>query len=379
MQNNINLTLLIGPTLPAPAPDYIMNAIQSVEVTNTDSGRDGFQIHFSIGRSGVKDLLDYRLIKDPLLTPFNRVRVMVTIGVMQNVLIDGIITHHQFNPNNEPGQSTFTVTGEDVSVMMDMEEKSDTYEHQSPGDIVKKIVDNYHSFIGSIQIGSSGPINKQPSNEETTPSQTETDWAHIQSLSGSFDYIFYVEPTSSSTKAYWIPSKPDMGQPPQKKLLVNMGPDSNLNSISFQYDSMTPMMVRAYQFSNSSNAVASSPTIDVKTYSPSLELSAKPALVSQSNVKIKQMRDTDKKDSSQIQTIAQAMVDNARNVIAGSGEIDTAAYGDVLRARKTVELIGVGYSYDGKYYVKSVTHSIKLGEYKQSFSIVREGIGVKVN
>ena len=31
-------------------------------------------------------------------------------------------------------------------------------------------------------------------------------------------------------------------------------------------------------------------------------------------------------------------------------------------------------AFDGLYYVKSVTHSIKRGEYKQSFSLARNGL-----
>jgi hypothetical protein len=36
---------------------------------------------------------------------------------------------------------------------------------------------------------------------------------------------------------------------------------------------------------------------------------------------------------------------------------------------------GVGNTYDGNYYVKQVTHRIKRGEYKQSFTLIREGQG----
>jgi hypothetical protein len=35
---------------------------------------------------------------------------------------------------------------------------------------------------------------------------------------------------------------------------------------------------------------------------------------------------------------------------------------------------GAGSAYDGLYYVSSVTHSIKRGEYKQNFSLAREGL-----
>ena len=40
-----------------------------------------------------------------------------------------------------------------------------------------------------------------------------------------------------------------------------------------------------------------------------------------------------------------------------------------------VGLRGAGYSYDGYYYVKSVGHTINRKEYKQSFSLAREGTG----
>jgi hypothetical protein len=35
---------------------------------------------------------------------------------------------------------------------------------------------------------------------------------------------------------------------------------------------------------------------------------------------------------------------------------------------------GAGYCFDGLYYVKSVTHRIKRGEYKQNFTLTRNGL-----
>ena len=35
---------------------------------------------------------------------------------------------------------------------------------------------------------------------------------------------------------------------------------------------------------------------------------------------------------------------------------------------------GAGTSYDGLYYVKSVTHSIGRGSYRQSFTLARNGL-----
>jgi hypothetical protein len=35
---------------------------------------------------------------------------------------------------------------------------------------------------------------------------------------------------------------------------------------------------------------------------------------------------------------------------------------------------GAGITYDGMYYVESVTHNIKHGEYKQNFTLSRDGV-----
>jgi hypothetical protein len=76
------------------------------------------------------------------------------------------------------------------------------------------------------------------------------------------------------------------------------------------------------------------------------------------------------------QTIAraQAMTDTSTdNVVTASGTLDALRYGRILKPRGLVGLRGVGISYDGFYYVKSVGHSISKGEYKQRFTITRDG------
>ena len=41
---------------------------------------------------------------------------------------------------------------------------------------------------------------------------------------------------------------------------------------------------------------------------------------------------------------------------------------------KFVGAKGAGLGYDGMYYVKSVTSTVKRGEFKQSFSLSRDGL-----
>jgi hypothetical protein len=64
----------------------------------------------------------------------------------------------------------------------------------------------------------------------------------------------------------------------------------------------------------------------------------------------------------------------SQDSVSGSGSLDVLRYGRLLRPRKLVGVRGVGVAYDGLYYVSSVTSRIKRGEFKQSFSLTRNGL-----
>lgn len=371
MQLGIHLTLLIGPTVPLPASFHLTDAIKSVEVTNTDAGRDGFQIIFSAGRSGSADILDYSLLNDPFIKPFNRVIIMVTLGALPKVLIDGIITHQQFTPSNDPGQSTITITGEDVSIMMDMEEKAVTHPNQPDIAIVSKIILNYAQY-GLIPLVIPPASLEVPIMLDRIPSQTETDLEYILQLSRLYDYVFYIEPkdTPGVNTAYFGPSIV-LGAL-QRALTVNMGPDTNVTSINFQNNALAPTIVSGSIQDRFTNIKI--PIVTYRSLRP--VLASEPSiLVNQPNVKRKRFRSKGGVNTLEAYVQAQAQTDKSSDSVTGSGELDTLLYGDILRARKLVGLRGAGYAHDGLYYVKSVTHNIKRGEYKQSFTLSREGLG----
>ena len=131
----IRLVLLIGKTIPLPASYDVTSALAKVEVTNDSKTADGFQITFSLA----KGILDYSLLLGGTFDAGTRVVIGVILGAIPEVLIDGIITHHQVAPSNDPGMSTLTVTGTDVSIMLDLEEKNQKYENKKHQRRNKKI------------------------------------------------------------------------------------------------------------------------------------------------------------------------------------------------------------------------------------------------
>jgi hypothetical protein len=64
----------------------------------------------------------------------------------------------------------------------------------------------------------------------------------------------------------------------------------------------------------------------------------------------------------------------ASDAVTGQGTLDVLRYGHILKARQLVSVRGAGLAYDGFYYVPSVTHNIKRGEYKQSFQLSRDSL-----
>src|SRR5215213_4736390 len=284
MPLGINMALFIGPTVPIPAPSSIVDAIQTVEVTNTDEGRDGFQIIFSAGRSSPADILDYPLMTNASIKPFNRLVIMLTLGAIPKVLVDGIITHIQLNPSNEPGESTLTVTGEDVSVMMDMEEKSKTFPSQPDNIIVLRILAEYTARYGIIPNVIPPPSVDVPLITDRIPSQHGTDLSYIMGLARLHAYSFYIEPqTLGVNKAYWGP--PNLAGIPQRALSVNMGPETNINSINFRYNALKPSTVEGRFQDRMTNLIM--PVMTFASTRP--PISSQPAwLLNKPNVRVEQ-------------------------------------------------------------------------------------------
>jgi hypothetical protein len=371
---SINAVLMVGSSIPLPAPESLSRAIESIEVTNNDEGRDGFQIVFSVGRSTsdpTQNPLDFSLIDSALLETFNRVIIMVIFGFVPVVLLDGIITHKQFKPSSEAGQSKLTVTGEDVSIMMDREEKSTTHPNQPDPIIVTKIIASYakYGLVPTVIPPASMDV---PIEVNRIPSQQGTDLQYILGLAQNYDYVFYVEPTAvpGVNKAYWGPK--EYTSLPQKALTVNMDSFTNVTAINFQYNSLDSTVVRGSVQDPMLNMEI--PVVTAASLRPPLALF--PDLLKNiGNAKTKKYRAKGGVNAIQAYSEAQATTDSSTDAVTATGELDGIAYGDVLRARKLVGLRGMGFLHDGFYYVKNVTHRISNGNYKQSFTISREGLG----
>jgi hypothetical protein len=366
----VRLTLLIGPTVAVPAPPPLIEAVHEVEVTHREDGQSGFSITFSVGRAGSSALMDYALLANPLLRPFNRVIVMVTFNATPHVLMDGIISRQELAQGQEPGTSTVTIKGEDVSVAMDREDRSAEHPAQSEALIAAKLILSYPQY-GLIPVVIPPAAFDVPLPIERIPVQQGTDLDYLRKLAEVHGYVFYVTPGSVpfTNYAYWGP--PIRVGLPQRAITVNMGSETNAKLDEAAKDGLGTTMVEGRV-----QDAQTGQKVPVRTFgSLRPPLASMPSwLVDGLNVRRQQLRVS---GANAVQAMAQAQgaMEATTDVVKLEGELDAGSYGGVLQARALVGVRGAGFSYDGFYYVRRVTHKIGLGRYTQRFELAREGLG----
>lgn len=365
------LTLLIGPTVPVPAPPTLVQALRSVKVEHKDEGRSGFQMVFACGRNELTGLFDYDLVANPLLAPNSRVVLVVTLGAVPQVLFDGLITSQQLQPSNQPGASTFTLTGEDVSVAMDREEKSLEHPAQPEMVIAMGIIAQYAQYGLIPEVYPPGAVDV-PVPTERTPTQNGTDLAYLTEMAQRHGYVFHVipGPAPGTNRAYWGP--PVRAGAPQRALSYNMGPGTNVHTLDFQYDALAATLVAGQVQDRLTNQ-----SMPVQTFTATrAPLSALPAMVANLSALSTRIQRESGLTFSQALGRAQGETDaSSDSTITATGELDAGHYGSILQARALVGVRGVGFNYDGLYYVKNVTHELAPGSYLQKFTLTRDGLG----
>jgi hypothetical protein len=362
----VHLTLLIGPAVPVPAPTPVIDALQAVKVTSVKD-RSGFQLTFAVSKSS--PLLNVMLPAgyfDPMIT---RVVIVATVNGFPHVLMDGVVTRQELTPSNEPGASTCTITGEDLSVLMDVVEMPFMrYPAQPEVSRLYLILAKYAAFgIAPVVVPPLPPDTPMPTKE--IPTHEGTDLNYIRALAQQAGYVFYVEPgpLPLTSIAYF---GPDVRIPiPQPALNVNMDADTNVESMSFSLDGLAKKII-VYTIMDpvTSKVPVPIPLPNISALRPPLGARlTPPAKVEFAD------HGTAQSPTKAIQEML-GMTFNASNAISVSGSLDVLRYGHVLRSRMLVGVRGAGIAYDGLYYVDSVSHDIKRGEYKQTFELSRDGL-----
>ncbi len=360
------LTLLVGPAVPVPVPQVMLDALSSVEVTSRDVGASGFQLSFTL--SNRSPLHTFFLLTGGSQIPVMRVIIVVTFNGTPNVLMDGVITHQQVTPGSGSSHSTLTITGEDLTAVMDREEISGLSYPAMPAEGRVALILAKYAALGVVPRVIPSVTIDVPLPTDRIPVQRGTDLAYIRQLADKVGYVFYIDPgpAPGMSTAYWGPQI-KVGVP-QPALNINTDAFTNVESLSFSFDGQSKTLpVVRIQDSDTKESI-DIPAPDISPLNPPL------GLIPPIPLKTEVVDNVAKLDATEALLIAMARAAQSADAVTGNGTLDVLRYGGILKARQLVGVRGAGPAFDGLHYVKSVTHSIKPGEYKESFELSRNGL-----
>ncbi len=365
MFNGIHLTLLAGPVIPFPVPAPVLEALTDVQITTATDTQGGFQLKFTIQN---KSPLQQAFLVAATRTPLMRIILIATMNLIPHVLMDGVITNQEISSGNQPGESSLTVTGEDLTKVMDLQAFDGLPYPAMPVNVQVMTILAKYALFGVLPvvvppIGLDIPIPTM-----RIPSQKGTDLHHILQLAKEAGYVFFIEPgpLPGTNTAYWGPQF-KVGIP-QPALNVDMDFDRNVDSLNFRFDSAKKTLPIVMIHNALTKIPIPIPIPDINPLQPPLGLVGPPV------TKLSMLKTTAKLSPAQALNEGLSEASESMDAVTGSGALNVARYGRFLKARGLVGVRGAGLAFDGLYYVDSVTTTIKRGECKQSFQLTRNGL-----
>ncbi|HEY5616325.1 MAG TPA: hypothetical protein VIK60_00180 [Vicinamibacterales bacterium] len=365
MQGGIKLSLFIGP-VPVPAPKEVVDALTSAKVeAGAGDTQSGFELTFELpARSPLRTLF---LLSGGGSLPLMRVVLVVQIGGRAESVIDGMTTNVETRPG-EGGVSQLVVKGKDLSALMDIVELNGVPYPAMPPAVRVLVVLAKYAALGVIPMVIPSIVEDVPVPLVRIPLHRGTDYAYVKELAMQCGYVFYVEPgpAPGTSKAYWGPEI-RVGEA-QPALTVNMDAMSNVEELNFNFEKEKKTTPIVFFQEPVSKVAIGLPIPDVTPLNPPL------GMVPPLPPKITNLDNTAHMSPLSALMTGLAYASQHSDSVFGNGRLDVARYGRLLKSRQLVGVRGAGLPFNGLYYVKSVTHDIKRGEYKQSFTLARNGL-----
>jgi hypothetical protein len=367
MVKGIYLTLLAGPVVPVPVPQVVLDALQSVEirVSSEPGAQSAFDLEFSL--SNDSPLQTIFLLAGGGIVPFIRVILIVTLNGIPDVLIDGVITNQSITPG-AGRYSTLHIHGVDLSALMDLQDFDGLPYPAMP--IVARVALILAKYVvfGIIPLPIPPLLIDEPIPIDKIPAQTGTDFRYLQLLADQVGYVFYVNPgpVPGTSIAYFGPQI-KVGIP-QPALNINMDAQTNCEGLSFSFDTEKKKLPVFFIQDETTKVPIPLPLPDISPLNPPL------GLIPPLPLSIEFLDDTANLTPIEALSLALSRASRSSDAVSADGSLDVLRYGRILHARGLVGVRGAGMAFDGLYYVASVTHHLKRGEYKQSFNLTRNGL-----
>lgn len=370
MSSALHLSLLMGPIVPVPVPAALIDAFDEATVTHAAGSVSGFQLRFRVHSKSTLNTIFLVAVgqNTSLGTPPLRVVLIVTLNGRPQPLFDGVVTHVEVQSGQDGQPGSITVTGEDLTKVMDLIDFSGLPYPAMPIEARVALICAKYAAFGIIPLPIPALFPDVPIPIERIPAQRGTDLAYLRELADEIGHVFYIEPgeVPMTNVAYFGPEI-KVG-PPQPALNVDMDAHTNVESLNFSFDPTKGVLPVVFIQNAATRAPIPIPIPNLNPLQPPLGLLPAPL------ARLKMMKQTAKMNPMQAISAGLAEAKNSQDAVSGRGALDVLRYGRMLKARRLVGVRGAGIAYDGLYYVSSVTSTIRRGQFRQNFELTRNGL-----
>jgi len=355
-----------------PMEDF-RGRVSKVEVSQRSSDASSFRMLMSMAPS---DHDTWALLEDERFELMRRVTIVLGVGPygrdegeQEAVIFDGFITGVEpfFGPQRSP-DSTLEVSGLDASCLMHFEARCVEWKGMTDAEIVKKIYQSY-GFTAEVVQGTATPMRK-PNTASLLQRGTDAEFVRMLARRNGFEW--YVESDDSPVAETNHPGKAVIGHfrpprveqaPPPEPLTLMPQKYPSLIELRARWDSHRPTSVVAKHIDPRSrriwSAVQDKPKLLQMGKSTRLDLLRDKLAALKKSATLEPVglqRGLVPHDEAELKAFAWADYCEGNWLAEASGRVQGQRYGQILQARRPVEVNGGGKLVDGLWYVRSASH-----------------------
>jgi hypothetical protein len=349
-----------------PAAPEFYTQLALLEIEETLGLPSAIQLRLPLGRTAAGDL-DF--INEGYFQPFASIAVVVGVEGREECIFDGFVLSQRVHLERGITASTLDVWGQDVSWLMNLEEKTREWADMTAGGVANAIFGEY----GFTPV----PENTQ----DDTPAHTEaghtlmqrgTDAQFLRMLAQRSGKLMRVITREKAGEYFGVFAVPDLAAQPVCTLKLNDPESWNTSALDLSWDVTQPSAVKASQalFTDNTPDGAAADTSD-----SGLPLLDERSLADFAGQEVSVRLTTFVDDVGALGVRARAVLRDAGWFVKCEGESDLSRLKTVLRPGTVVQLDGLGIVLSGKYFLWSVRHVISPEAHRMRFVLSRNAVG----
>lgn len=352
-----------------PLADSLLELLTRLEVRESDSDATVAALRFVLGR---KPTGEFSPLDDGVFQPLSALTVALAApGGELEQLFSGYVTHVRPHFEALPASCYVEVLAMDAAVLLDAEERVAAYPDATDAEAAEDIFGRY----GIAFSGDSTPARHEERRQLLV--QRGTDWDFVRQLARRNGFCCYLEPDSRTgmVKAHF--GRRALEGAPQPELAARSDA-SNLAWLDLQLVGTGPV-----RWSGAAIDPLAKRLLRTEG-NPAAKPMGKQALADQveeglsstrAQTASRLLREPPPLDAA-LQSMGTGATDAALLAVEARGQVDCALYQSLLRARRPVLLRGVGRTFAGAYYVRTVRTTLDGGAITQGFVALRNATGI---